>query len=132
LAIRVDRGASAPGDRLAWRDHRDHVFDVLGRSPREAVVFAQHHLHDAELAWTLAHNLDLTDSRTWSDLADAYEKIDPLAVLPVLRRLAVAALDGDADARAYQHAARLLRRMRRIAAGTDRAGDVDAPHRRAA
>jgi hypothetical protein len=40
--------------------------------------------------------------------------------------VSVAALDGDADARAYRYAARLLRRMRRVAAGTDRAADVAA------
>jgi hypothetical protein len=31
----------------------------------------------------------------------------------------------DADARAYQYAARLLSRMRRIAAGTDHGAEVD-------
>ena len=110
----------------AWPDHRDHVLNVLGRWPREAVIFAQHHLRDADLAWTLAHNLNLTDDRTWSDLADVYEKIDPVAILPVLRRLAIASLHGDADARAYRHAARLLRRMRHIAADTDSPG-ADGP-----
>jgi hypothetical protein len=76
-------------------------------------------------AWTLAHNLELTDGRTWADLADAYEKVNPVSVLPVLRRLVLGSLR-DADARSYQYAARQLRRMRRIAAGTDHATEVDA------
>lgn len=108
----------------AWPVHRDEVLDTLARSPRDAVVFALHHLGDGELAWTLAHNLGLTDAHTWSQLADAYEKVDPLAVLPVLRDLVISDLR-DADARAYQHAARRLRRMRRLAAGTQRAREVD-------
>lgn len=88
------------------------------------MVFALHHLDDADLAWTLAHNLELTDARTWSELADAYEQIDPLGVLPVLRDLVLTDLR-DTDARAYKHAARRLRRMRSLAAGTDRAAEVD-------
>ena len=108
----------------AWPDYRDEVLSTLAASPREAVVFAQHHLRDVEIAWTLAHNLELTDGRTWAELADAYEKVNPLAVLPVLRRLVLSSLR-DADARSYQHAARLLRRMRRIAAGTDHATELD-------
>ena len=108
----------------AWPGHRDEVLDTLSRSPRDAVVFALHHLADTELAWTLAHNLKLTDAHTWNELADAYEQVDPLGVLPVLRDLVLADLR-DTDARAYKHAARRLRRMRRLAAGTDRAAEVD-------
>jgi hypothetical protein len=108
----------------AWPDHRGEVIDTLARTPRDAVVFALHHLADVDLAWTLAHNLSLTDARTWSELADAYEKVDPLGVLPVLQDLVVADLR-DADARSYRQAARRLRRMRKLAAGTDRAAEVD-------
>jgi hypothetical protein len=100
------------------------------------VIFALHHLSDVELAWTLAHNLGLTDARTWSELADVYEQVDPLGVLPVLRDLVVADLR-DADARGYRQAARRLRRMRRLAAGTSRAAEIEdligalrAEHRR--
>jgi hypothetical protein len=107
----------------AWPGHRDEVFDTLARSPNDAVVFALHHLDDPELAWTLAHNLKLTDAHTWNDLADRYEQVDPLGVLPVLRNLVLAELR-DADARAYKHPARRLRRMRRLAAGTDQAAEV--------
>jgi hypothetical protein len=109
----------------AWPVHRDEVLDTLARTPRDAVVFTLHHLGEVELAWTLAHNLRLADARTWSALADAYEQIDPLGVLSVLQDLVVADLR-DADARGYQQAARRLRRMRRLAAGTDRAAEVDA------
>jgi Family of unknown function (DUF6880) len=77
-------------------------------------------LYRAELA-----EIEAGWARTWSDLADAYEKVNPVAVLPVLRRLALGSLRG-ADARSYQYAARLLQRMRRIAAGTDHAAEVDA------
>jgi hypothetical protein len=108
----------------AWPVHRDEVLHTLARSPRDAVVFAQHHLGDVELAWTLAHNLELTDTHTWAQLADAYEQVNPLGVLPVLRELVLVDLR-DADARGYRHAARRLGRMRRLAAGTDRATGVD-------
>jgi hypothetical protein len=107
-----------------WPDYRDHVLETLAAAPREAVVFALHHLRNVDLAWTLAHNLELTDGGTWSDLADAYEKINPVAVLSVLRTLVFGSLH-DADARSYKYAAGLLRRMRRITAGTDHATEVD-------
>jgi tetratricopeptide (TPR) repeat protein len=112
----------ADGD--AWPDHRDEVLDTLARSPRDAVVFALHHLEDAELAWTLAHNLELTDARTWNELADAYEQVDPLGVVPVLRDLVLVDLR-ETDVGAYKQAARRLRRMRRLTAGTDQAAEVD-------
>ncbi|HEX5198413.1 DUF6880 family protein [Paractinoplanes rhizophilus] len=108
----------------AWPAHHNEVIDTLSRSPREAVIFALHHLEDPELAWTLANNLELTDTNTWNDLADAYEHIDPIGVLPVLRDLVLADLR-NTDAHAYKHAARRLRRMRRLTAGTDRATEVD-------
>jgi hypothetical protein len=108
----------------AWPTHRDEVLHTLARSPRDAVVFALHHLDDPELAWTLAHNLELTDPRTWNDLADAYEQLHPLAVLPVLRDLVQVDLR-NTDARAYRQAARRLHRMRTLAAGTDQATEID-------
>jgi uncharacterized Zn finger protein len=57
-------------------------------------------------------------------LTDAYEQVDPLGVLPVMRDLVIADLR-DADARGYRQAARRLRRMRTLAADTDRAAEVD-------
>jgi hypothetical protein len=108
----------------AWPAHRDEVLDTLAKSPRDAVIFAMDHLGDVVLAWTLAHNLGLIDKQTWGRLADAYETLDPIGVLPVLTGLVRADLV-DTDARAYKHAARRLRRMRRLAAGTDKATKVD-------
>jgi uncharacterized Zn finger protein len=88
------------------------------------VLFAQHTLHDLPLAWTLAHDLNLTDDGAWADLAKAYETLDPVAVLPVLARV----VDHDlshAGAQHYRVAARRLARMRRLAAGTTQADAVD-------
>ncbi len=81
-------------------------------------------LKDANLAWSLAHQLELDDDRTWSDLVKEYEKIDPLAVLPVLARLAEDELV-EADASHYRMAARRLAKMRKLSAGTDEAAGVD-------
>jgi hypothetical protein len=69
---------------LSWPEYRDEVLAALAHSPRDAVLFAMASLEDVPLAWDLAHTLGLEDDRTWRDLAKAYEKIDPLAVLPVL------------------------------------------------
>jgi hypothetical protein len=66
----------------AWPDYEDEVFERVAPHPREAVLFAQLSLKDVPLAWNLAHSLGLQDDRAWSDLAKAYEKLDPLAVLP--------------------------------------------------
>jgi len=57
-------------------------------------------------------------------LANAYEHIDPLGVLPVLHDLVLTDLR-DSDARAYKQAARRLRQMRRLAAGTDGAAAAE-------
>ena len=89
------------------------------------MLFALLTLDDVELAWGLGHTLDLQDPYAWSDLVDAYEKVDPLATLPVHTRLVELALV-DADARSYRVAARRLARMRALAADTDQAPDVDA------
>lgn len=108
-----------------WPDYRDEVLARLATSPRDAVLFAQLGLRDLHLAWSLAHSLDLTDHRTWSDLAKAYQKLDPLAVLPILTRLVEHELT-EADARNYRFAARRLATMRKLAAGTDTAeAEVD-------
>jgi hypothetical protein len=108
-----------------WPGYRDDVLARLAASPRDAVLFAQLGLRDLRLAWSLAHSLDLTDHRTWSDLAKAYQKLDPLAVLPVLTRLVEHELT-EADAGNYRIAARRLATMRRLAAGTDTAAaEVD-------
>lgn len=107
----------------AWPDHHGEVLAALEASPRDAVQFAQSTLRDLELAWRLAHSLGLTDAATWRELGKAYERVDPLAVLPVYRELVEAELV-EARAQQYGFAARRLARMRRIAAGTDEADAV--------
>ena len=77
------------------------------------------------LTWNLAHALSLTDDATWKELVKKYEKVDPLAVLPVLQRLAVDELV-EAKVQNYRYAARRLAKMRRLAAGSEHAASVDA------
>ncbi|MEO5746760.1 MAG: DUF6880 family protein [Ornithinibacter sp.] len=119
-AARLHRAAGA-----AWPSRRDEVMQRLSDSPRDAVLFALLHLHDVRLAWDLAHSLALDDGDAWSRVVDEYESVDPLAVLPVLRRLAEADLEV-AGAQHYRDAGRRLARMRRLAAGTAGAAEVDA------
>ena len=107
-----------------WPGYRDEVMESLARSPRDAVLFALLTLKDVPLAWQLAHSLGLDDERTWGDLVKAYEKLDPLAVLPVLTRLVENDLT-EADARNYRIAARRLSKMRKLAADSDDAVEVD-------
>jgi tetratricopeptide (TPR) repeat protein len=108
----------------AWPQHRDEVMERLAVSPRDAVLFALLSLGDVQYAWELAHSLSLDDDRTWSDLVKAYEKVDPLAVLPVLNRLVLRELV-ETGAQHYQIAARRLKKMRKLAAGSDYAAEVD-------
>lgn len=98
--------------------------------------FALYGLDDVHQAWDLARRLDPSDARLWSDLAAAYEGIDPVAVLPVHTRLVEQEL-AVADAAAYRRAAVRLARMRILAAGSGQAVDVEAfiaelrdPHQR--
>lgn len=53
-----------------------------------------------------------------------YEKIDPLAVLPIYQRLVENELV-EAGAQHYRLAARRLAKMRKLTAGSDSAADVD-------
>jgi hypothetical protein len=108
-----------------WPDFRNEVITTLESRPRDAVLFILNTLKDVRYAWELASCLGLTDDTTWKELVKKYEKIDPLAVLPVLQRLAVDELI-EAKAQNYRFAARRLAKMRRLAAGTERAGEVDA------
>jgi tetratricopeptide (TPR) repeat protein len=107
----------------AWPRHCDEVMERLAASPRDAVLFALS-LKDVRYAWELAHSLVLDDDRTWSDLVKAYEKVDPLAVLPVLNRLVLSELV-ETGAQHYQIAARRLKKMRKLAAGSEYAAEVD-------
>ena len=108
----------------AWPDHRDEVGERLAASPRDAVLFALLSLKDVASAWNLAHSLALDSNDVWERLAKAYERVDPLAVLPVLTRLVEEELT-EAGARHYQLAARRLKKMRQLSSGTDKAAEVD-------
>ncbi|MGI8870763.1 MAG: DUF6880 family protein [Mycobacteriales bacterium] len=108
----------------AWPDFRDEVIERLASSPRDAVLFALLSLKDVQYAWELAHLLALDDDRTWSDLVKTYEKVDPLAVVPVLNRLVLSELV-EAGAQHYQIAARRLKKMRKLANGSEYAAEVD-------
>ena len=110
------------GDR--WDEYRDEVLSMLSSRPEEVVRFAHSSLGDVRLAWSLAHALSLNDDRLWSSLAKSYEKVDPLAVLPVLTRLVDHDLT-EAYAQNYVVAARRLKKMRRLATGSPQAALVD-------
>jgi len=109
----------------AWDDYSGEVIATLSTSPRDAVLFALLTLKDAQFAWDLAHSLALDSNDVWSELIKAYEKVDPIAVLPIHQRLVEDGLV-NASAQHYRLAARRLVRMRKLAAGTDQAAEVDA------
>ena len=109
---------------ISWPEYRREVMTTLSPHPREAVMFTLKTLKDATHAWELAHSLALDDDPTWSELAKSYEKIDPLAVLPVHQRLAENDLI-DAKPKKYRTAARRLAKMRKLAHGSDHAPKVD-------
>ena len=109
----------------SWPDHSDDVVTTLSASPRDVVLFALLTLKDVPFAWNLAHSLALDSDHTWNELIKAYEKIAPLAVLPIHQRLVENALV-EASAQHYRLAARRLAKMRKLAAGSEKAGDVDA------
>ena len=108
----------------AWPQHRDEVMQRLASSPRDAVLFALLTLKDVQHAWELAHALALDDDRTWSEMVKAYEKVDPIAVLPVLNRLVLTELV-ETGAQHYRIAARRLKKMRKLADGTEHEAEVD-------
>lgn len=108
----------------AWPTVQEEVFLVLEPRPRDAVMFALDPLKDLDLAWRLAHEHGLEDNRTWADLAGKYAKVEPLAVLPIYALLVEAELV-NAGAGYYRTAARWLAQMRKLAAGTDKAAEVD-------
>lgn len=88
------------------------------------MLFALLSLKDVQYAWELAHSMALDDDRTWSDLVKAYERVAPIAVLPVLNRLVLHELI-ETGAQHYQIAARRLKKMRKLAAGSEYAAEVD-------
>jgi hypothetical protein len=119
-AARLHRDAGS-----SWPELRDDVLNTLAARPDQAVLFAIHTLKDSRLAWDQAAALRLDDDHTWSEVAKAYEAIDPIKVLPIHRRLVEHELV-NAGAQHYRLAAQRLAKMRKIAAGTAEAGAVDA------
>lgn len=108
----------------AWPEYASEVSERLASQPRDVVLFTLLTLDDLPRAWRLAHELELTDSDMWTRLAKAYEKVDALAVLPVLEQLARGDLV-EADASRYRSAAVRLARMRAISVDTEHAEGVD-------
>lgn len=134
LAARLDVFRRWPTSRTAdqfhtaagatWPKHRDEVLAALSTRPDQAVGFALSTLKDPRFAWELAHSLDLESDHTWSELAKAYEKVDPIAVLPVHHRLVETELV-TAGVENYRRAARRLATMRKLASGSPHAHTVD-------
>jgi hypothetical protein len=69
------------------------------------------------LAWEQAATLPPDNDRVWAELAKAYEAVDPLAVLPIHRRLVEHELV-NTDAKHYRNAARRLAKMRTVSRST--------------
>jgi hypothetical protein len=92
----------------------DEVLSTLASRPADLVRFQLEHVRDPRLAWETAHRLELRDDRVWSDLAEAYFPIDPVAAIQVQLRL-VAASVREANTRAYRPAARELATLRKSA-----------------
>ena len=108
----------------SWPSYRDEVVATLAASPRDAVLFALLTLKEVQFAWSLAYSLGLNSDDVWQRLATAYEKVDPLAVLPVLARLVDNELT-EAGAQHYRIAARRLAKMRKLATGSAEAAGVE-------
>ena len=108
----------------SWPDFRDEVVATLAASPSDAVLFALLTLKEPQFAWNLAHSLALDSDHTWSELVKVYEKVDPIAVLPIHQRLVENELV-EAGAQHYRLAARRLAKMRKLADGSDQAAAVD-------
>jgi hypothetical protein len=108
----------------SWPSYRDEVVAALAASPRDAVLFALLTLKEVQLAWNLAYSLGLDSDDVWERLATAYEKVDALAVVPILARLVDNELT-EAGAQHYRIAARRLAKMRKLASGSAEAAGVD-------
>jgi hypothetical protein len=110
----------------SWPSYREEVVATLTASPRDAVLFALLTLKEVQFAWNLAlaNSLGLDSDDVWERLATAYEKIDPLAVLPVHAQLVDNQLT-QAGAQHYRIAARRLAKMRKLASGSAEAAGVE-------
>ena len=108
----------------SWPELRDEVMATLATSPSDAVLFALLTLKEPEFAWNLAHSLALDSDHAWSELVKAYEKVDPLATLPIHRRLVENELV-EAGAQHYRLAARRLAKMRKLSVGSEKSAEVN-------
>jgi hypothetical protein len=108
-----------------WPTYRDEVLKGLSRQPYDAVTFTIDTLNDPQAAWDLAHDLGLDSDHGWAHLANAYGKIDPLAVLPIHERLVRNELTHTGTEH-YRRAAARLAAMRTLAPTTDSVAWVDA------
>lgn len=107
----------------SWPDFRDEVMTTLAAIPRDVVLLALLTLREPEFAWNLAHSLALDSDHTWIEVVKAYEKVDPIAVLPIHQRLVENELV-EAGAQQYRIAARRLAKMRKLSTGTDSSAAV--------
>jgi len=82
------------------------------------------HSKTCRLPGSSRHSLGLEDHRTWNEVTKAYERINPLATLPVHARLVERELE-QANANNYRYAARRLAKMRKLAHDSDKADEVD-------
>lgn len=105
-------------------DYRDEIVGTLAPSPRDAVLFALLTLKEPAFAWNLAHSLALDSDHTWNELVNAYEKVDPIATLPIHQRLVENELV-EAGAQHYRLAARRLAKMRQLSAGSEKSAEVN-------
>lgn len=82
-------------------------------------------LKNSHLAWEhRTTTLDPANTHVWAELANAYEHVDPAAVLPIHRRLVENELL-NTDAKHYRNAAKRLAKMRKLAAATEHQTDID-------
>ena len=111
-----------------WPSLRDEVVDALARADAGgAVLFVLRTLRDVRGAWELAHERDLPMAwiEVWSDLVGEFERLDPLATLPVQRAIVESDLALTA-VRFYRRGAARLAHMRELAAGTGEEERVEA------
>ena len=112
-------------DAVEWPQHRDEVMQRLAASPRDAVLFALLSLKDVQLRVGAGPRPGLGRRShvelTWSRRT---RRSTPLAVLPVLNRLVLTELV-ETGAQHYQIAARRLKKMRTLAAGSEYAPEID-------
>ena len=94
-----------------WAGIQERVLTVLAARPYDYIVFLLLTLRDVPLAWAEALRLDVDSDDLWTRLVDAYQQLDPAAVVPVLRRL----IESDlrvADVGNYRSAVKRLRQLR--------------------